>query len=407
MDSKGKLKVKIGKVSIDIKANRYRLRFTYPAGRRHEIRVSQISDEGWATALKAASLINKDIDLGEFDESYARYSPTHAKAIELAAIQERQVSQEQLKKNFTLLELWERYKDLNQDRIAQTTQNYLWKDCDRYLSQADRNLLELNKAQEFVSYLQGKYALSTIATLFRSCLNPAVNSAVNAGFIAANPFKSINLPKPQKKPIECFEPHEVKAIVAAFYSDKYKHKFSNYQHSHYAPYVEVLALTGARPEEVVALTLEDINRKNGKTVIRFSKAYSKGVLLPHTKTKEIRLFPCNEQLKEVLSLQMDTVLNFLPSRKNKSNLIFPNVEGSYLNHGNFRSRDWRVVLNCLVSDGKVEKYLKPYALRHSFITRLIREGIDIKTVATLSGNSVPTIIKHYLAAKQDFDLPEL
>ena len=61
----------------------------------------------------------------------------------------------------------------------------------------------------------------------------------------------------------------------------------------------------------------------------------------------------------------------------------------------------------LVKDEKVEKHLKPYALRHSFITRLIREGIDFKTIATLSVNSVQTIIKHYLAAKQDFDLPGL
>ena len=399
MYSQGKLKVKIGKVSIDIKANRYRLRFTYPAGRRHEIRVSQVSDEGWATALKAASLINKDIDLGEFDESYARYSPTHAKAVELAALQLEQVTEEQEKKTYTLLELWERYKDLNQDRIAQTTQNHLWQDCDRYLSRTDKNLLELNNAQEFVSYLQKQYAVSTIATLFRSCINPAVHLAVAKGLVTHNPFKSVNIPNPQKKPIECFEPHEVKAIIAAFYSDKYNPKSSSYHHSYYAQYVELLALTGARPEELVALTLDDITNKRGKTYIRFSKAYSKGILLPHTKTKEIRLFPCNDQLK--------TLLQSITSKNNQSNLLFPNLEGGYLNHGNFRYDNWRVVLNCLVNDGKVEKYLKPYALRHSFITRLIREGIDIKTVATLSGNSVQTIIKHYLAAKQDFDLPEL
>ncbi len=78
-----------------------------------------------------------------------------------------------------------------------------------------------------------------------------------------------------------------------------------------------------------------------------------------------------------------------------------------MNHNNFREDNWRVVLKGLVKDKKVEKYLKPYALRHSFITRLVREGVDIKTVASLSGNSVATIIRHYLAAKQDFDLPEL
>ncbi|MGB5711092.1 MAG: site-specific integrase, partial [Waterburya sp.] len=272
----GQKKAKIGAVSVDINRGKYRIRFSFPKGKRHYLRIAQVTPEGWATALKTAQLINRDLDLGCFDETYARYSPTHAKALELA--------QEKKTRTYTLVEVWERYKDLNKDRIAQTTQNHLWKDCDRYLSRTDKQLLELNKAQEFVSYLQSKYAVSTIATLFRSCLNPAVNAAVNAGLITINPYQSINIPKPQKKPIECFEPNEVKAIIAAFYSDEYKHKFSSYEHSFYAQYVEMLALTGARPEEIVALTFDDIKRKGGKTYIKFSKAYSKGILLPHTKT---------------------------------------------------------------------------------------------------------------------------
>ena len=391
MYTEGQKKSKIGQVSVDINRGKYRIRFSFPKGKRHYLRIAQVTPEGWATALKTAQLINRDLDLGCFDETYARYSPTHAKALELA--------QEKKTKTYTLAQLWERYKDLNKDRIAQTTQNYLWKDCDRYLSRTDKQLLELNKAQEFVSYLQSKYAVSTIATLFRSCINPAVNAAVNAGLIAANPFKSINIPKPQKKPIECFEPDEVKAIIAAFYLDEYNPKSSGYLHSFYAHYVEMLALTGARPEEIVALQFNDIKRKAGKTYIKFSKAYSKGILLPHTKTKEIRLFPCNKQLKDLIKS--------IPKRKNPNNLLFSSVEGGYLIHNNFREDNWRIVLKGLVKDKKVEKYLKPYALRHSFITRLVREGVDIKTVATLSGNSVATIIKHYLAAKQDFNLPEL
>jgi len=391
MYTEGQKKAKIGAVSVDINRNKYRIRFSFPKGKRHYLRIAQVTPEGWATALKTAQLINRDLDLGCFDETYAKYSPTHAKALELA--------QEKKTKTYTLIEVWERYKDLNKDRIAQTTQSYLWKDCDRYLSRTDKNLLELNKAQEFVSYLQSKYAVSTIATLFRSCINPAVNAAVSAGLITANPFKSINIPKPQKKPIECFEPHEVKVIIAAFYSDEYNPKSSHYQHSFYVHYVELLALTGARPEEIVALKFDDIKRKGGKTYLKFSKAYSKGILLPHTKTKEIRLFPCNKQLKDVLKS--------IPRRENSNNLLLSSIEGGYLNHNNFRDDNWRVVLKGLVKDKKVEKYLKPYALRHSFITRLVREGVDIKTVATLSGNSVATIIKHYLASKQDFNLPEL
>ena len=388
MYSDNKNKAKIGKVSVDITGNRYRLRFTYPKGVRHQFKIiGEVNDDTWALALKTASLVNRDITLDDVDTTYARYSAYRAQSISI------------INEQPNLIEIWERYKDLNKNRIAQTTQKYLWKDCDRYLSRADKHLLELSNAQEFVSYLQSKYAVSTIATLFRSCLNPAVNAAINAGLVTINPFKTINIPKPQKKPIEAFEPYEVKAIVAAFYSDEYNPKSSGYQHSFYAQYVEILALTGARPEEIVALTFDDIKYKGGKTYIKFSKAYSKGVLLAHTKTKEIRLFPVNNQLGKIL--------DSIPRKKNKHNLLFTNIKGNYLNHNNFRDDNWRVVLKGLVKDNKIEKYLKPYALRHSFITRLVREGIDIKTVATLSGNSVNTIIQHYLATRQDFELPPL
>ena len=65
------------------------------------------------------------------------------------------------------------------------------------------------------------------------------------------------------------------------------------------------------------------------------------------------------------------------------------------------------VVSGLIDDGKLEKAYRPYSLRHSFITRLVRDGWDIATVARISGNSVETIIKHYLAAKDSFDIPEL
>ena len=176
MYSHNKQKAKIGKVSIDITGSRYRLRFTYPKGVRHQFKIiGEISDDTWALALKTASLVNRDIALDDVDTTYARYSAYRAQSIGI------------VKEQPNLTVIWERYKDLNKDRIAQTTQNHLWKDCDRYLSRTDNNLLELNKAQEFVSYLQGKYAVSTIATLFRSCLNPAVNAAVNAGLVEVNP----------------------------------------------------------------------------------------------------------------------------------------------------------------------------------------------------------------------------
>ena len=386
-------KTRIGRVSIDISNNRYRLRFTFPKGQRHCLKVFRLTKEGWTSALRAANLINRDIDLGDFDESYCRYSPYH---------EALRVAEENKKiQTYDLLEIWERYKELSKKRIAATSQNYIWKECDRYLGQTPKELLDLNNAQEFLAYLQKKYATTTIATIFRSCLNPAINLAVNKGLIKVNPFTKIKIPKPQKKVIAYFTSDEVKNIIAAFYSDKYVSKFSSYKHSHYAPYVEVLALTGARPEEVLALTVDDIKNLDGKTYIEFSKAYSKGILLPYTKNKQIRNFPCNQQLKIVLEKAISTAN---PQKR----LLFPNIKhNGYIEHGNFRDRPWKNVLNCLVNDGKIRKYLKPYALRHSFISRLVHQNWDIKTVAMLVGNSPDIILKNYLGAKDDVDVPPL
>ncbi len=388
MFSENQSKARIGKVSIDIKANRYRIRFTYPKGRSHELRIAQVTDDGWLTALRAAKLINQDIDLGIFDDTYAKYSPSHAKRLEIA--------QQETQRIYNIIELWERYKELNKDRIAATSQAYWWKDVDRYLSQTPKDLISLDKAQEFLQYLQTRYAASTINTLFRSFLHPAINSGIQGELVESNPFYKLAFPKQVKKPIQCYEPEEIKLILDAFAKNIYNPKSSRYKHSYYYPYVSFLSLVGCRPEEALALVKEDIRVKSDRTYIRFNKSYSKGILLPHTKTHEIRLFPVNEQLKALLQI--------IPKEQN---LLFQGVKGGYINHHRWRESNWRRVINGLVDDGLIESYLKPYSLRHSFITRLVRDGIDIATIGRISGNSPETIIKHYLAAKQDFNLPEL
>ncbi|MEG4962735.1 MULTISPECIES: hypothetical protein, partial [unclassified Microcoleus] len=88
-------------------------------------------------------------------------------------------------------------------------------------------------------------------------------------------------------------------------------------------------------------------------------------------------------------------------------IVFPSVEGGYLNQDNFLNRQWRPVVIKLYQSGKISQYLPCYNLRHSFITRLIRDGYDPSTVAALVGNSPQVILDHYLAAKKDLTLPEL
>lgn len=391
MYTEGREKAKVGRVTVDIKGKSYRIRFTYPEGTRHEFTITKVSPEGWTTAIKAAQLIDRDINLGDFDDSYARYSPRHSKMLQLA--------QSEAKKEYNLKELWEMYKEASKNRVAKTTQNWYWRTYDLLLEKLSNKFLKLNHSKDFVTWLQKNYANTTIASLFRTCIHPSVNMAVKDKKITGNPYTDIPLVKVQKKVIECFEPDEVREIIAAFYDDRYVPKSSRYLHSYYAPMVEFLALTGCRPEECHALTWDDIKQRGEQTFIRFNKAYSKGVSLPHTKTHTIRLFPCNKQVSKLL--------NRIGRYPNSNNLVFPSIEGGYITQDDFRRRSWTRIVKELVKDGKVDKYLKPYCLRHSFITRLIREGVDIATVASLSGNSPEVIMKNYLASRKEFDLPEL
>lgn len=391
MYSPGNKTPRVGRVSIDIHGKSYRLRFTYPEGVNHSFTIARATEEGWATATKAALIINRDIDLGDFDDTYARYSPRHAKKLEK--------QQGKKAKKYNLLELWLMYKEDNRGRVAKTTQNNLWKLCDRLLKKIDYRALELKEANLFVKSSLEIYAASTMHTLFRTCIDPCVNLAVRKKLIEDNPYQIISLPKMQKKRIQCYEPEEVRAIIHAFYSDKYTADKSRYPDSYYAPMVEILALTGCRPEEIHALTWDDIKHGKNKTQIIIRKVYSNGVFMEGTKNKVDRIFPCNKQLANLI--------NRIPKIENEHNLVFPSPKGKYITQRNFRCRFWDKITNSLVAEGLISKRLKPYCLRHSFITRLIREGVDIATVASLSGNSPRMIMDNYLASNDKFDLPEL
>jgi len=381
-------KAKIGRVSLSVRNGSIKIRFTYPTNTKEDLTVGKDSDVVWASAIRLANIINSDIETGNYDHTLAKYSVKRASRLQLA------------NKQPNLLDLWKTYKETSKTRIAATTIKKHWVQYEKhYLGRTPKELLELDKASEFVAHLLTRYSSGSILPIFSNCLNPSVNLAVKTGKIEINTYAAISIAKRGKKPIEAYEPHEVKAIVGAFYSDEYVKPSSIYPHSYYAPMIDFISLVGCRPSECHALTWDDIKRKNDRLYIRFNKAYSQGILLPHTKTHEIRLFPINQQLS--------TLLNTMATYENKHNLIFPSVTLGYVNQKTFSRRYWNTVIQGLICDEKLDKALRSYSLRHSFITRLVREGIDIATIGRISGNSPETIIKHYLAAKDSFDIPEL
>ncbi len=381
-------KGKIGKVNISSKDNSIRIRFTH-LSKRYEFTVATKTEEGFVKAVQVAQNIHRDIEMGEFDETLAKYSAKHKRALEVQT------------KSPSLLDLWNFYKLVSKERVAATTKKTHWYQYENnYLGdifKKDPSLLELENSDKFIAYLLEKYKPATIKPIFSNCLMPSVNLAVKKGTIERNPYMDVELPKGIKSEIDCYSSEEVKMIIQRFYDSE-----SDY----YGTLIEFIALTGCRPEKAIALTANDVKSKGGRSYIRFSKAYSNRVLLPHTKNRAIRLFPINEQLEALIEL-IEPAKNG-GTKEIPKGLFFPSPKGKYITWNNVRNRHWIPIINKLREEGKLDRYIKPYSLRHSAITRWLMEGkLDIASVARLSGNSTKVIMDNYWKAKTGFDIPLL
>jgi hypothetical protein len=112
IDQKGNgVIAKVGKVSVEIYRNSYRLRWRYNS-KRYVLTISgNLSKEALKAATAKANIINGDMALDKFDESLVKYDPTKAQAL---------IS---IPTELNLYELWERYKAANKHRVEKTTQN--------------------------------------------------------------------------------------------------------------------------------------------------------------------------------------------------------------------------------------------------------------------------------------------
>lgn len=374
---------KNGEIAIEIRDGAYRLRWTV-AGRRYSRTIGKICPEALKVARAKSQEIYADILWSRFDTSLQKY------------FCEPRTTSAEKPTNLNLLCLWQKYKLAKQNLVAATTQKGDWPEIDRALNFVSSQCLEFTvpAASLLLEELLSRYAASTVRKVLlyaRAANYWAIEEELLTKNFYSRLFKKI--PKTQKegRSRKCFEKTEIEQILEAFATDKFLSKFSAYPHSRYAGYVEFLALTGFRPEEAIALTWEDI--KNSQIAV--IKAYSQGILKT-TKTYESRNFPINSQLRKLLQ-----------TLSKKQDLVFPSAEGGYIDQHNFGERYWKPIVKKLVVAGKIAEYLPTNNLRHSWITRMLRSGLDIATVAKLAGNKPDTIMKHYLAAKtQDLELPE-
>lgn len=147
-----------------------------------------------------------------------------------------------------------------------------------------------------------------------------------------------------------------------------------------ATLVSILAYEGLRPSEAYALRWIDVLTRDHQPRERLlvNKGLSDGQLTL-TKTgrrREPELFaPVGDDL---LSLYLEHDLPALDS------LVFPNSDGGFIQHQNWRNRIWKPALETAGLD-----YFRPYDLRHTCATLLIYSGWTVNEVADHLGHADP------------------
>ncbi len=268
------------------------------------------------------------------------------------------------------------------------------------------------------TYARTRKALDILYSLLEWCKRQKI---VNESTI--NPYKAYkqDIPRGQKKErpkhiIELgveldddfrgYSPQEAEYIIEAFSQ-------RGNTPGLYKNLASFIFSTGCRPSEATGLRWQDISSDFSTITFRHSFSAISKELAP-LKTarhgKEKRKIPCGKRLQQLLR-----EIHERQNNPQSNSFVFCQSEGNPVYWPGFY-RSWagykqvqtgkhiNGVIEELIREGKVRTYLKPYAMRHSFITWQLAAGMTPANVAKLVGNSPEIIYKHYVSADKD---PEL
>ena len=218
--------------------------------------------------------------------------------------------------------------------------------------------------------IKNNYAQATLIH-YRNILYSILESAYKNNIIDENPFKRVSYPKP-KEDTSIKQLTDDKDEISPFNEDELKIMF---QFKGYLGYlIYLMAYTGMRPSEVLALDWKDIDFEQ-KRIAVYKSASGGKVNKPKTKAsaRYVDMLPnLEEKLKQWQPLC------------NSTTIVFPNKFGKrYYGHAGLS----KVFKKRLENSGITYRYL--YQLRHTFASRYISrlsDGVNILWVSKMLGH---------------------
>jgi len=291
------------------------------------------------------------------------------------------------------------------ERYECTYRNYVQDETFALCNISD--IKKINIQKEYNRLLEEGKTASQIKSLHR-LLSKFFSYAESEAYIPKNPVNGLRLPKPTSES-DIIDNGEDTLKIEVLTEDEIKKIKETAGHSKIR-YIMMFALnTGAREGEILASERTDIKdnefkiNKTLKIIKKFKddtgKNYEYETKVTKPKTSgSVRELHINEslqkELKELNKLVAEEKLK-LGVAYTENSLLFPSAEGNYMNPKNVR-KSWERLLE---RAGVPHK--KFHALRHTFATTLLRNGVDILTVSRLLGHSTIKTTEVYLHVLRD------
>lgn len=243
--------------------------------------------------------------------------------------------------------------------------------------------------QKFYNNLFKNHSYSQLKTL-NTILKVFFNWCIDNGYILKNPCLNIDLKGDKTeiinkkiKDVETLTEDEIKII-------------KNYLNGTDFDLLFTLDLaTGLRQGELLALDWNHIDLNN-KT-IRIERSVKEVYIYDDETNKHIEtIFQTPKTLNSFRTVSVpDTVVDILKKIQKQSGLLFTDNEGRPLKGKNVSAKWTKILKSCNIPHKKF------HAIRHTYASMLLKNGVDIETVAELMGHSAISITQIYLHSSKN------